>query len=382
MAIASSPKIDELFEVLIKYESDKRERAITLGEFSRENSLNHDPQLQLELIALDIEIRLQLGDCVEVDNYYLEYPHLGEKLLAVYKEVRRDFLKNFCPFKHHFRALPKNYCGYEVEAEIGRGSMGVVYQARRLSDNKRAALKVSFFRKHVVSDEARTLGQIEHPNIRRIIEIDSESKIPFICMELVDGQPLSQLIVSDGAFEPPKAAKIVAKLAAGLSAIHETGIVHFDISPKNILIRKHSGQPIVTDFGLATAIEGIPSRIIPATPYGTIEYMAPEVLDRDFGVPGTQTDVYALGAVLYTLLTGFPPFRITSSAMLKQICTHPPARPRDFEATEIDAELEAICLGALSKRVGERTECAKELQSQLEDWLSRTESRSDRVKSA
>src|SRR5262249_36600268 len=234
--------------------------------------------------------------------------------------------------------------GYEVQGELGRGGMGVVYRAWHLRLGRAVALKMLLagpcarpeelerFRR-----EAQAVAALRHANIVQVYDVGDVEGRPFFTMEFVEGGNLAQQI--QGVPQPARqAAALVATLADAVHAAHQSGIVHRDLKPGNILISR-DGTPKVTDFGLARRLEGDGGLTLSGVPVGTPSYMAPEQARADKGAVGPATDVYALGAILYELLTGRPPFKADSAtATLQQVVTDdpvPPARlnprvPRDL----------------------------------------------------
>lgn len=351
------------YKLLMNYERTKRNSDTNIESFVQENKV--PSELQLELIGLDIEIRLKLGDIVRIEDYRLDFPHLIQKIPQVFWEVRQEFLANYCPVRDRVGNLPVKFGGYLIESEIGRGGMGVVYKATDLESRQFCALKVLFIKRGLFR-EANALERLKHPNISEIIEVGECFGIPFLCTKQIQGRNLKAELCDRSFFSQQQAATIVAKLASGFSLVHANDVVHYDIKPGNIVIDQ-SGEPIAMDFGLARE-EGDEFR--EDEMFGSPCYCAPEMLDRKFGEPGKRSDVYGLGVVLYELLTGYRPFRGDFQQLFDQICIYPPSRPSDFRGREIDPELEAICLRAMSKVVEERTPTMKALQVELESWLA------------
>ena len=351
------------YKLLMDYEQNKRTGSTDIESYLHVNKVS--AQLQLELIGLDIEIRLKIGDIVKIEDYRMEFPHLIQKIPQVFWEVRNEFLNSYCPIRDRIGKLPIEFGGYLIESEIGRGGMGVVYKATHLRTGQACAMKVLFV-KRGLSREARALQRLKHRNICEIVEVGQCRETPFLCTKQIQGRNLKATLRERGFFSQYDAAMIVAKLASGFRSVHENGVVHYDIKTSNIFMDQ-CGEPIAMDFGLAK-IEGV--AIEGDEVFGSPCYLAPEMLDRKFGTPGKCSDVYGLGVVLYELLTGHKPFRGDFQQLFDQICSYPPSRPSDFRGREIDSEIETICLNAMSKEVNERTPTMKALQGSLQSWLA------------
>ena len=223
--------------------------------------------------------------------------------------------------------------GYRVDALLGRGGMGVVYRAWHLRLNRAVALKMLLAGPCARPEElgrfqreAEAVAALNHPNIVQVHDVGDLEDLPYFTMELVEGGNLAEQI--QGVPQPAgQAAALVATLAEAIQAAHQSGIVHRDLKPANILLTK-DGTPKVTDFGLARRLEGNGGLTLSGAPLGTPSYMAPEQARGDKGAIGPATDVYALGAILYELLTGRPPFRADSpTATLHQVMADEPVPP-------------------------------------------------------
>lgn len=266
-------------------------------------------------------------------------------------------------------ALPQ-VPGYEVRGELGRGGMGVVYRARHLALNRPVALKmlltgtcVDPAERERLLREAEAVAGLRHPNVVQVYDVGEAEGRTYFTMEFVEGGDLAEQI--QGAPQPARrAAALVATLADAVQAAHEAGIVHRDLKPANVLLTA-DGTPKVTDFGLARRLEGGAGLTLSGVPMGTPSYMAPEQARCDKGALGPATDVYALGAVLYEMLTGRPPFRAESGlATLQQVLADDPVPPSRLNP-EAPRDLETICLKCLDKEPRGRYGSARELADDL-----------------
>jgi WD40 repeat protein len=274
--------------------------------------------------------------------------------------------------------------GYRVEALLGHGGMGVVYRAWHLRLNRAVALKMllggpgarpveleRFLR------EAEAIAGLRHPNIVPVYDVGDVGGRPYFTMELVEGGNLADQI--QGVPQLARyAAALVSTLAEAIHAAHQSGIVHRDLKPGNILLTKE-GTPKVTDFGLARRLEGNGGLTLSGVPLGTPSYMAPEQARADKGAIGPATDVYALGAILYELLTGRPPFKADSAtATLQQVVTDDPVPPARLNP-RVPRDLETICLRCLQKEPRGRYATAADLAADLGRFLHHEPIRARRV---
>jgi serine/threonine-protein kinase len=266
-------------------------------------------------------------------------------------------------------ALPQ-IPGYEVEAVLGRGGMGVVFRARHLRLNRVVALKMSlsggFCRARELERfqrEAEAEATLRHPNIVQVHDVGEHEGRPYFTMEYVDGGSLAQKLLR-APIPPRQAAALVATLAGAMQAAHESGIMHRDLKPSNILLTA-DGSPKISDFGLARRIEGGAKLTQTGVPVGTASYMAPEQAQGDARAIGPGTDVYALGAILYELLTGRPPFEgETSASVIQKVINQDPLPPSRLHP-KVPRDLETICLKCLQKPPSHRYATAAALAADL-----------------
>ncbi|HEY5915430.1 MAG TPA: protein kinase [Verrucomicrobiae bacterium] len=270
---------------------------------------------------------------------------------------------------------PRGRCfgDYELLEEVGRGGMGVVFKARQLSLNRVVAVKMllhgSFSSPEYVKRfhaEAEAAAGLQHPNIVAIHEIGMVEGLHFFSMEYVEGPSLAQ-IACDSPLPAPRAARYVESLARAIHYAHERGILHRDLKPSNIILDA-SGQPRITDFGLAKRLSGDSDLTLSGQVLGAPAYMAPEQAAGKRANVGVPSDVYALGAILYFLLEGRPPFAAeTLPEILVRVQTQPPA---PLLNAAIPPDLKAICLKCLKKDPGSRYPSASALAEDLRRWLA------------
>jgi serine/threonine protein kinase len=263
--------------------------------------------------------------------------------------------------------------GYEIVRELGRGGMGIVYEARHQRLNRVVAMKTILHAKQAsradrdrFENEARAIAALSHPNIVGIHEIGEYAGVTFLSLEFVPGGTLADQLHSP--LSPRRSAEVVVALAEGVQAAHESGIVHRDLKPANVLMTR-DGTPKISDFGLAKRLDSSVGLTETGQILGTPCYMSPEqTLGEKDGIH-ESADIYALGAILYHLLTGRPPFLgPTAQATLYQVFNAEPVGPRELQA-EVPRDLETICLKCLEKRPADRYASARELANDLKAHL-------------
>jgi serine/threonine-protein kinase len=260
--------------------------------------------------------------------------------------------------------------GYEIQGVLGHGVVGVVYKALHQRLKRPVALKMLLAGCYARHDElerfrheAVAVASLRHPNIVQVYDVGEAEGRPYFTMELVEGGSLAKKL--EGTPYPARqAAILVATVAEAIQAAHQCGFVHRDLKPGNVLLTAQ-GTPKVTDFGLARRLEGGAGLTLTGTPMGTPSYMAPEHARGDKGAIGPATDVYALGAILYELLTGRPPFRgETATATLQQVVADDPVPPGRLNPA-VPRDLQTICLKCLDKEPQRRYASAQALADDL-----------------
>ena len=264
--------------------------------------------------------------------------------------------------------------GYEIIAEIGRGGMGVVYKARHVRLDRLVALKMILAGAHASDDqiarfhiEARAVAQIQHPGIVQIHEDGDHEGLPYFSLEFVPGGSLAQSI--GGKPQPPRAAAtMVMELCRAMAEAHARGIIHRDLKPANVLLTL-DGKPKITDFGLAKQMEGDSQQTRSGAIMGTPSYMAPEQAWGQTHEIGPLSDQYALGAILYEMLVGRPPFQgATALETLELVRNQEPVPPTRLQP-KVPTDLETICLKALQKDPAKRFPDAAAMAEDLRRFL-------------
>ncbi len=268
----------------------------------------------------------------------------------------------------------RDFGDYQLVEQLGQGGMGVVYRAHQTSLDREVALKllaagpwaspefIARFRR-----EAQSAARLQHPNIVPIYEIGTHAELNFFSMALVRGESLSQRIKASGALPPRLAASLLRTIAEALDYAHRLGILHLDLKPANVLLDEH-GEPQVADFGLAKRLDDALSNDSEEVS-GTPSYMAPEQAQVKSHRLSVATDVYGLGAILYELLCGKPPFQASTArdTLLKVINLEPLSL--HSQNPKIPIDLDAICLKCLSKDPAQRYLNARALAEDLGRFL-------------
>src|SRR5262245_20632078 len=264
---------------------------------------------------------------------------------------------------------------YELLEEVGRGGQGVVFRARQKSLNRTVALKVISLgqwasKAHLKRFrlEAEAAARLEHPGIVPIHEVGERDGSCYFSMKFVEGGQLDE-VVRRTPMSIRQAVELIVKVARTVHYAHEHGILHRDIKPGNILLDQ-KGEPHLTDFGLARLVESESSVTQTLDVLGTPSYMAPEQATGNNAAVTSATDVYGLGAVLYQLLTGQPPFAGGATyETIRLLCDTEPRQPRLLNP-KIDRDLSTICLKCLEKDPKRRYSSALALAEDLERWLN------------
>ena len=259
---------------------------------------------------------------------------------------------------------------YELLAEIARGGMGVVYRARQTRLNRMVALKMILAgqfageadveRFHI---EAEAAANLDHPGIVPIFEVGEHEGNHYFSMGLVEGGSLASMI-ANGPLPPREAAAFVQKIAEAVQYAHDNGVIHRDLKPANVLIDQNE-QPKVTDFGLARRLDGDSNLTGTGQVLGTPAYMPPEQAAGQIEQIGPLADVYSLGAILYCLMTGRPPFQGSGPIeTLRHVLEKEAVAPRNLNP-DVPKDLETICLKCVQKEQNRRYASAADLAAEL-----------------
>jgi cytochrome c peroxidase/tRNA A-37 threonylcarbamoyl transferase component Bud32 len=264
--------------------------------------------------------------------------------------------------------------GYDIEHELGRGGMGVVYKARHRKLDRLVALKMIIGGaaaddeyRHRFQIEVQAVARLQHPSIVQIFDVGEHDGQPYCAFEFLEGGTLAGKF--DGEpLAPEDAARLVETLARGIHAAHQAGIIHRDLKPANVLLGR-DGSPKISDFGLAKRLDTDVTQTQSGMIMGTPGYMAPEQAAGRIRQLGPWTDVYSLGAILYELLAGRPPFvGDTGWDVLHKVVGEEPTPPSRLQSS-IPRDLETVCLKCLEKDPERRYASAEELADELRRFL-------------
>jgi serine/threonine-protein kinase len=360
----------------------------------------------LDLIYHEILLREEDGDVPTLEEYRRRFPHLEKDLalqFAVDGALDRQFLdppESTSPTWRNECSLmpPPELCdaprasdfppvcplpslpGYEILEVLGRGGMGVVYKARQISLNRMVAVKMLLAGAHAgpeelarFQSEAETAARLQHANIVQVYEIGVHEGQPFIALEFMESSLAKSLA---GTPLPPRQAATWAEMLARAGHYaHQRGIIHRDLKPANVLLSR-DGVLKIADFGMAKIVlaERTSGRAraetTPGDIFGTPSYMAPEQADGRVRQIGPATDVYGLGAILYEMLTGRPPFcASTILQTLEDVCLREPVPPSRLQPS-LPRDLEVICLTCLQKKADRRYASAQALADDLHAFLA------------
>jgi tetratricopeptide (TPR) repeat protein len=344
------------------------------------NTSTQDPsrtEIRLAQILDDYLAAIQRGAAFDRSALLAAHPDLAEDLKACLASL--DFLRTASPADRLGSDLGEDGSAsgllgdFRILRELGRGGMGVVYEAHQNRLDRRVALKVVLAGRFAPADdlrrfriEAEAAAQLDHPNIVPIYEVGEHAGLPYFSMKLLEGGSLADRLTTYRD-NPRSAAALVATIARAIHHAHLRGILHRDLKPSNILLDE-AGQPYVTDFGLAKRQGDGGDSTCTGAVLGSPPYMAPEQTSGKRAAITTATDVYGLGAVLYALLTGGPPFRADSAIeTMEQVKTREPEPPRRLNPS-VDRDLQAVCLKCLEKDPARRYASAEMLADDLERW--------------
>ena len=268
--------------------------------------------------------------------------------------------------------LPEQFGRYRIVREIGRGGMGVVFLAEDTALDRNVALKIPTFGDHTDERtikrflrEARTAAKIKHENVCAVHDVGQVDGRHYLTMEFIEGVTLGEWMQQNVDITVDKALEIVKKVALGVHAAHVVGIIHRDLKPGNVLMAP-DGEPYIVDFGMARRFDRQETILtMTGTIAGTPAYMAPEQITGKAEAVGPGVDIYALGILLYELLTGWTPFTGNAATMLGSIVSEPPP-PLRSHAPELPEGLEGICAQALAKSPDDRYASAAKLAAAIE----------------
>ena len=325
------------------------------------------------LVAAEQEARRARGEAAPWSEYRARFPELGDLVDSTGKLPGQAWLTTprLDPIPESPGGNPTLRFGrFELLGEVGRGGFGVVYRAWDGRLDREVALKVLHGGKLAGPDsrarfrrEVRSVARLAHPGLVPVFEVGVEDGAAYLVSEFVDGPNLADWLSSGKRPAPREAARLVAEVADALQHAHHCGVIHRDVKPSNLLMGT-DGRPRLTDFGLARIDADVTlTRLGEAI--GTPAYMSPEQARGELSAIGPPCDIYGLGAVLYELLTGRPPFEGPNPVVLRQVLEDDP-KPT---GSGVPIDLECICLTALAKEPSRRYRSADALAEDLRRYL-------------
>jgi tetratricopeptide (TPR) repeat protein len=375
-------RVCTLFEDAWKSGAAPRVEAYCPSESQRDSAV-----LLRELLFLELEYRQRNGEWPSADEYAARFPHSAELVAQVWQShalcgaVAGFDSEDLAGGRGRAREGGANaplpaIAGYEVLRWLGRGGMANVYLGRDQQLGRMVALKLLSAQQpseqaiERLRAEAHAVARLHHPNIVQIFEIGEHHGQPYLALEFIDGVTLAERIA--GTPHPPRdGARLVEILARAIHAAHENGVVHRDLKPANVLLGHDATVVKVTDFGLVKFLDADPDprQTQSGIVVGTVSYMAPEQAGGGKSAVGPAADVYALGAILYELITGRPPFKaptVIETAHLVQSAA--PVAPRQLQP-QLPRDLETVALKCLEKEPPRRYASALELADDLARFL-------------
>ena len=344
----------------------------------------HDADEQLARVLTELADQVQRGHEVDIEAACLAHPELADELRELWGAVlvaeavgsrsNGSSLAGRLDHPSTVLELPQAFGDFHLLEELGRGGMGIVYRAWQFSLNRSVAVKMilrgpmaSSVDRQRFRAEAEAAARLDHPGIVPVYEVGEIDGRPFFNMKYIKGRTLAQ-VLADGPLPARDAARLMAAVCRAIHYAHEQGVLHRDLKPSNILIDE-AGQPHVTDFGLAKQVSESVSLTKTGAVLGTPAYMAPEQAAGARGVEGPATDVYSLGAILYHMLVGRPPFQAgTPLDTVLLLLEQDPVPPRTLNPT-VSRDLEMIAMRCLQKPTDLRYDSAAALADDLEAFL-------------
>jgi serine/threonine protein kinase/tetratricopeptide (TPR) repeat protein len=365
---------------------------------SRYPRLTADREALRDLIRAEYRLRQRSQPDLTPGEYLERFPQFGPELAGYLAGAGESTRLDLAALESTRTRWPTDLPGYEIIGELGRGGMGIVYKAVQRSLHRTVALKMIRGGAHASAEqlarfriEAEALASLQHPNIVQIHEIGQHAGCPYMAMEFLEGGSLAHRL--DGQPQPPRsAALLVESLARAMHCAHLRGIVHRDLKPANVLLASIDSQVLntestssalttqhsvlstslakITDFGLAKRLAEEERQTASGVIMGTPSYMAPEQAQGKSHGVGPPADVYALGAILYEMLTGRPPFLgETQLETIRQVLSDEPTAPGLLQPA-VPRDLATVCLKSLEKDPARRYASAEALADDLRRYLN------------
>ncbi len=349
---------------------------------ARTDASDDERDQQLAVLLTTVADRIAAGEEVDVATVCRDHPEFAEDLRELLGTMIVTQAAGESPSssgeqdsRYTSLELPHEMENFVLEEEIGRGGMGIVYRAYRKSDGNSVAIKMllkgefaSEIEKQRFEAEASAAMRLEHPNIIPIYEWGEHKGREFFCMKYVAGETLTQRL-NRGPMTAEQTARLMLKISRAMGYAHKQGILHRDLKPSNILLDHHN-EPYIADFGLAKQTSNDPTLTRSGAIIGTPSYMAPEQAAGRRGQVGITSDVYSLGAILYHMLTGRPPFQAATPVdTVLLVLEQDPIPPRALNL-RVDRDLEMVTMRCLQKPQDLRYNSAEEMADDLLRFLN------------
>lgn len=342
------------------------------------------PEIRVAFVAAECKSRAAAAETIHWDALAQEHPQITA-------EIREHFVAEVAKLRSsraaqaHINTPPTaadettivdpmigDFDRYRIEREVGRGGMGIVYQAYDRKLDRTVALKVPNAETRTTSqrdfvarlyEEARAAAKlVEHPHICSVFDVGELGGTHFISMAFISGPSLAQRLRQSGPLDPTQAIDITQQIAKALQAAHAQGVVHRDLKPANIMLNEH-GEPIITDFGLATYLDKTTDENEETIIAGTPAYMSPEQAD---GCLATEvSDIYSLGVIFYEMLTGQRPNFGTTNTLLSQAKQSPRKLPSQL-SSDASAKIDAVCEKMIAIRPSDRFQSMRDVAEAME----------------
>ncbi|MCS5582606.1 MAG: serine/threonine-protein kinase, partial [Pseudomonadales bacterium] len=393
-------------ELEFRWKAEDAKQRISLEDYLQRFEQLNRPEIVKRLVQQEVRLRTAIGDTPVGAEYQkrfqdvtLDFPTVQQGQqdtgqVAVGKADTRREMATIMPDRApvagpgYSATLPgvgmtqsdivldlETVPGYDLLGELGRGGMGVVYKARDQKLKRIVALKMILSGAHASDEdmqrfqtEAEAVARLQHPNIVQIYEVGEHEGKPYIALEFADSGSLDKVLTGKPQ-NAEESAQLIETLARAIEVAHQQAIIHRDLKPANILLTEE-GEPKITDFGLAKRMDEDSNQTKSGAVMGTPSYMAPEQAASKAETLGPAADTYALGAVLYHMLAGRPPFQAeTQLDTLMQVIEDEPLPLRRL-VSSVPVDLETICLKCLQKDIHRRYERAEELAEDLRRFLA------------
>ena len=333
--------------------------------------------------------RTQSGESPSIESYCIANPELADEIRKLFPVlamlntvVESETLvskssRSLNATREHTFEVPCEFGRYRLEKELGRGGMGTVYLAYDPQLDRHTAIKIPRFKSEKLAErfrrEARLMAKVEHPSLCPIYDVGSIDGLDFLSMAFVEGRSLDEIIEESGSLTESEAAKIGTHVAEAVAAIHQSGMVHRDIKPGNVMISTE-GRVFLMDFGLAFSPGELDESLTQeGEVVGSPAYLAPEQIESEIGEVGPQTDAYTLGVLLFEMVTGHRPFQGSAPRLMRQIATADPPKLSTIRA-DTSRRLDEICHKLLRRSPSDRLLSAGELANELRGFETQPES--------